>query len=777
MEVIRMRLRWFSLVMLCCTLLLSAVPAQAALIPVSPNQPTKITSDQGLYDRLVKLRSGILPVPFSAVSPDDKAVLSIFARGGQTQLAFLNIEDGSVVPVNFAGSILTLTEFVWFNSQTLGFLGIAITEDDLLTVLATINRQTGEVKTTPVTLPGFPVTLSPGGKRLVFAVGEDGAAPQSSGSPSVKVNPLKSPFDQKVRTSLRAKPNLLKGVAAENISPVARRNILQNGLAEGDPIEATSVSAKLASLDLTTGQITPMFDVPGGTALVAAGWSRDDSQLALLRVFTSVLTSGQYSGGQFLNDLITKDALGELPPDRNPLLQGNGVDVFDFKSNTPRPNFLRAAASGGDSIFGVGWNSDNSALLVQRTRPSRLIGRANPIYFIGESAYVQFYSPDGQLTGTLDRPEVSDPTATPYFVSNDEVLLQTTVETNQWLYYYNRTSGDFRRLSTLEGYHAFPQPTRASRQVIYHFSSFGQAPEIFRQNWDGSAPVALTNINAEVNQFGKVRYDPVSFTLANGQKRTGYLLQAANATFPPRNKRIIVWQEGGPPTGVWNQWGDIVERPFNLLPNNDFALLFVPLTGRYGYGVERYKALYQNKAFGSADIDEQAEIVRQMISQGWTSQGSVGITGCSYGGYFATQSSIRHPSLYSAVNAQCTLTDMFTEAQFDQTAAFFYIMGTSFTADPTYYKQVSPLFNASGVVRAPTLLFHGTEDFIPIRTAVNYHDQLQRNGIAINLMGFIGEGHGLAFAPNQLIAAQAQVEWFRQYLQNPAPAVPASNGN
>lgn len=757
-----MRVRWFGIVVLLCVLLLNTIPAQAAIIVVDPAQPGKIIDDQATYDKLKKLKSALNPVILSATSPDDKFVLGGVVQGGAGQLVFFNIEDGSIVPVELKFPVRALTEYAWIDNQTVGFVGVSYENEFETPVVATFNRETGAVKTAPVRLPGFPVTLSPNGKRLIVAIPPEATTAQDNGAKAAEVNPLKSPFDWKVTRSFNNQPDYLKGIVAENIGPVARRNLLGAQLADAS-MQASTVAFNLAALDLTTGQVTPMFGVPAGTDLAAASWSADDSQVAFVRVYLAVLTSGQYSGGQLLNEAITRDALGELPPDKNPLYLGNGIDTFDFKTNTPHPSFLKAAGGNGDLFYGASWNTDGTALVALMVRPSRLTGRANPIYFIGESTYLRFYDAQGQLSGSLERPEFDSISVDPRYVATDEVIVTATKETNNWLYYYNRKSGEFRQISPNEGFSYFPTFTRNTRQVAYHFSSFMQAPELFRLNWDGNGLTQLTHLNDQLTQFGKVRADAVSFTLANGQKRTGYLLQSANSTFPPKNKPLIVWQEGGPPSSVWNAWGDIVERPFNLLPNFDYAVLFVPLIGRMGYGVERYKALYQNKAYGSLDIDEQAEIVQQLISQGWTTQGNVGITGCSYGGYFTTQSTVRHPTLYSAANAQCTLTDMFTEVQFDQSAAFMYITGATFTSDAAYYIQTSPLYN-SQTVRTPTLLFHGINDFIPISTAANYHDQLQRNGIPVNLLGFRNEGHGLANPNNQLIAAQAQLRWFQQYL-------------
>ena len=86
--------------------------------------------------------------------------------------------------------------------------------------------------------------------------------------------------------------------------------------------------------------------------------------------------------------------------------------------------------------------------------------------------------------------------------------------------------------------------------------------------------------NEELRQFSKTRQDPVTFQLANKQTRAGVLIQPADAPFPPRDARIVVWQEGGPGVPMINTWAANVENPYALLPNLGVAVLVVPLSGR-----------------------------------------------------------------------------------------------------------------------------------------------------------------------------------------------------
>jgi predicted esterase len=61
-------------------------------------------------------------------------------------------------------------------------------------------------------------------------------------------------------------------------------------------------------------------------------------------------------------------------------------------------------------------------------------------------------------------------------------------------------------------------------------------------------------------------------------------------------------------------------------------------------------------------------------------------------------------------------------------------------------------------------MFHGTEDFLQIDVARNFHDMLESAGAPVTLYQFEGMGHGISDPQFQNLAAQLQIQFFRQYL-------------
>jgi dipeptidyl aminopeptidase/acylaminoacyl peptidase len=401
--------------------------------------------------------------------------------------------------------------------------------------------------------------------------------------------------------------------------------------------------------------------------------------------------------------------------------------------------------------------------------PAKIKGRTYPIYTpqFSERASYRFYNLDLEQTGELTTNLLSTDLVRPTianFISPDELIIRTTVGSNRPPYYYNRVSGELHNLADRAGSYWNVVSTNHSRQIVFMQDSFTNPPDIYRLGWDGKGFARLTWFNEELRQFANLRQDPVSFKLKSGVTRVGTLIQPADAAFPPKNAPLIVWQEGGPGPAMFNRWDTSVERPYSLLPTFGLPVLVVPLAGRTSSTPASLNSLADNANFGQIDIDEQAEIVDQLVARGWTNKSKVGITGCSYGGYFAWQSVIRHPDTYAAANPQCALVDLVTEWTRGYDLLAPYLEGLPPYNSPAEYRNDSPAYNVAKV-KAAVLSFQGSDDFLPVVQGENMHLQLYNRGQDARMIKFIGEGHGLQDPKNQLYAAQQQLDWFRTYLQ------------
>ncbi|HEU5012757.1 MAG TPA: prolyl oligopeptidase family serine peptidase [Roseiflexaceae bacterium] len=504
-----------------------------------------------------------------------------------------------------------------------------------------------------------------------------------------------------------------------------------------------------------------------------AAWSQDGSRLAyVLDAMPDRMANRQRLNGVLINSFVGRDVLGRLPPAQNPALQRNELRVFDFANATQD---VLPAREGDGSIFrDVSWSTDGQTLMTLVEYPGRTKGRVFPSYYAASQAAFRFYS---STLHRLNQLPIADPLAKGAFISPDEIVYQMISGTNLWMYYYNRVSGEVRRITNQPGSFGLigdVRSTRHSQQLIFDYSSFTTPTDMYRLKWDGTALYRLTWNNEELHQVANLRMDAVSFRGNGGATYSGWLVQAADQSFPPKNKPIVVWQEGGPLSPMFNRWDASVESPFALLPNFGFAVLVVPLQGRYGSGGANLLALADGDNYGQIDIDAQADIVRQMIARGWTRPGSVGITGCSYGGYFTLQSVVRYPTLYSAANPQCGLYDMIVEWNRGYPDLSAFLENGTPLQRVAEFQQDSPAYNTDKI-KTPLLIFHGQNDFLPVNIAENFFQTVKDDGVPARMLKFIGTGHGITPASLDITeedivayeryAAQEQIRWFRTYLK------------
>jgi dipeptidyl aminopeptidase/acylaminoacyl peptidase len=756
-------------IVLVLTLLAGALPAAA-------QGPNPAVTDEGSNIYLVDGTKGAIPnllpadevakiaalqnlpqgtkyILQSPVSPDDQTV----AVGTTAGASFMSLRDGSSVPFQLPPTFAPLSNPFWIDNETLGYYGITVPE--LTPVLLGIDRRNSAARVVAA-LPsgiGFPVFASANGRKVLFASAPVTAAALTATAPGFRTT-----------TELPRAPYHL---GLQSTPAGSRARALAEFAAMFDPIPAGvvvnkvfTIASSLTVVDIATGETRPVGTIPAGSTPSQLSFSQDGGKFAITVESLNPDPDRGYDGSRF-SELSYRDVTGNLPPAQNPWLQGNQLITLDFASGALRT--LRAADGDGSLYNGVSWSPDNQTLAVTMQLPARARGRSYPQYFteLRAGAYLRLLDADLKEIRRLERIELSDKDLRATFVSPDELIIESHYRLDRSPWYYNLRSGELRKIADRPGNFGGDlgvAATNRSREIVFPFSSYTDPVDFYRMKWDGTAFTRLTWTTEGGRQLSRTAQHPVSFTLRDGSTHTGVLILPADVAFPPRNLPIVVWQEGGPRIRMTNQFVANIESPFALLPNFGFGLLVVPLYGRPGLGPERFNALADNKNFGQVDIDAMNEIVGQLRARGWASK--VGVTGCSYGGYFTTQSIARHPSTYDAAHAMCSLVDTFTEWNRGFPTDMAVLQGLPPQVAVEEYAKDSPTYNA-GRIRTPLLAFHGTKDFLPVTVMENFMLQVINNKAPAKLLKFQEAPHGFSsIPPYELYGAQEQISWFRTYL-------------
>ena len=675
----------------------------AGITTIDPNDPPEPILEAAELEKLKTLQSTQDVFLLSGVSPDDSTI--IVAAGPSDdptagRASWLNIQTGELQPI--PAEILQLfpqSQIAWKDNDTAVYVSTNASGDP---VLVTLERASGEIRSEALPLNGRLLSLAPDGSRLLVEVGSG------------------------------------KGM-------------------------------DLMVSDLEAGTSEKLMSYANGGSPQSISWTADGSKLAFVRYEVSPELAADRSR---VEELVMQDALGQLPLAQNPIFNANAVDVFDLAQGTQQLAALRTDPNDGYLFHKLLWSPDGTRMLARMTHPAQPAGREHPVVVVGafpDRALYRVYDSNLSLTSTLDRPEIEAPLASSaIFLSPDEVVIPAAHGLNFGLFYFNLLSGEFRVLQpdvgtfleAPEGYQI--HATHQSRQLVYNQSSFLSPPEIHRLDLDGGAEQTLTHFNTRAAEANQVRVDQVSFPLQDGATRVGYLLQPVDAPFPPQDIPIVLYQQGGPGGPMTNRWGSTAEEPFNLLPNFGFAVLFMPFSGREGFGPEFFRALADHDNFGQLDVAEGAQVVQYLLEQGYVQPGRVGIAGCSYGGYFVAQSITQFPELYDAANIQCAVLDMIK--WWEPNPYLVTFMEGSLPEDqPEEYRRDSPFYQASQVT-TPLLLFHGRDDHLPFGIVRDFRNGIDEETTPVEMLVFKNEGHSLTLSSSRLVAAQELIDWFRKHL-------------
>ncbi len=656
---------------------------------------------------------------------------------------FWNFHQDTFVSVNETSK--EILETAWINAE---YLGVILRDPQNSTLhMGIADANTGRllIEESPLPVNGQVLAFSPDATKLLLLVPYEDADLFRSGrkTRSSEVKTIKIPTG----FSSSGGQKFVEVTAEDSVLMLFDLN--------------SNISHQLQILE-STSQLPQSSFSPDGTSLIVVHNFFEDTMPNIVR-----------PGGivQSLTMIMVQDALGNIDPQENPYHTNSSVMLFDVENpdNLP-PMILSSADVPGNyprfsNNYPPEWSPSGDKVVFAVETPSSIQGREMPIYAKTESMRYLIYNRQLELTAEIDSAPLNYPSATYDFswLSDNEAVFIVQEEMDEGVYKFDVAEQSLARLyhsGRIGPYFLVPN----ERFLFMMRDSADKASELWRLHLDSGEAIQLTEMNSGITSQAGVAARQVEFTLNSGEVRKGYWFAPESMSWPPRNQPVVLWQRGGPGGNMVNQWGVSVEGPMTLLPSMGISVLMVPLQQRPGFETAMWNQLADGHNFGKVDIDELAEIARQITERGWASPGGPGISGCSYGGYMSAQSIVLHPDVYAAANPQCSLLDLVTEFQMGYPRHIAYLTGSVPWQNWAHYITASPGFFGFEV-KTPTLIFHGVDDFLPVGITENFFHDIHKAGTDARMLRFVGEGHGLRRNPNQIYAAQEQISWFRKYLR------------
>ncbi len=285
----------------------------------------------------------------------------------------------------------------------------------------------------------------------------------------------------------------------------------------------------------------------------------------------------------------------------------------------------------------------------------------------------------------------------------------------------------------------------------YHF---------FDANSMNLAPIGFAYPNIPVEQIAEVR--EITFGSRDNITIPAFLTIPPSISGTPRNMPMVVLPHGGPEARDTSDFYWLSQ----LIASRGYVVLQPNFRGSSGYGANFRNAGYTQ--WGHAMIDDIADGVAAMISEGVADPNRICAVGWSYGGYAALALAMRdEPALdcVASVNGVTDVESIVGDAQRDLGDPAFINWLRSYVGNASQerLRGMSPMWNAR-LITEPTLLIQGEEDTnVPVSHARGY-ERATRGASHVEVVILPGDDHYMLRPDTRLEVARRLTSFLAQHL-------------
>jgi dipeptidyl aminopeptidase/acylaminoacyl peptidase len=240
--------------------------------------------------------------------------------------------------------------------------------------------------------------------------------------------------------------------------------------------------------------------------------------------------------------------------------------------------------------------------------------------------------------------------------------------------------------------------------------------------------------------------------------RVPYFKHVPKGEKPEKGWPAILTIHGGPEAQFVPYFSPIIQFYLSI----GFSVIAPNIRGSAGYG-RKYLDL-DNKEKRLDSIMDIKYLALHLKNDPEINGEKLIISGGSYGGFAVLSAMTEHPEIWAAGIDIVGISNFVTFLQ--NTAPWRRKLRESeygsLEEDKEMLKSISPIHKVENI-SSPLFIIHGDNDErVPLSEAIQIHKILKEKGLAVELLRFDDEGHGITKLENKIIAYSRIAEWLKE---------------